>query len=381
MFDECPPWNTVGLAKFCLVPQGKRAGCVFFRRGMAKLGHPLLEGAAMIFSGFNQRTYRFIQWAVVGTLILGCWVLLAQQAGQVAKSRVAPKTYKPGEGDPPFFSDVFQIVIGERPNLGTAGTGSPTPSAGGIAASSSTGSQAALPPAVAGGPWQRLISAEVLENEVKAAKSALDKAVTTPSDFAGRGYKICRTQFTQLAVLFAVINEYDGAVRWKADAAAARDAFSRTAANCKVGSTQAFNEAKQRKADLEELIRGNPFPQKSAATENDWSSIADRSPMMIRLQTAFDDHVRKYTSSDAEFRSSKEKLLSEAQIIALIAEVLCKPGMEDASDSTYTGFARKMQSEALRVIEATKSGDVDQARQAAGQIDQACSTCHESYRG
>ena len=53
-----------------------------------------------------------------------------------------------------------------------------------------------------------------------------------------------RDNFSLLAVLFAVIGQYDGEVRWQKDAANLRTLFGRAGFNCKVGTDNSFSEAK-----------------------------------------------------------------------------------------------------------------------------------------
>jgi len=329
--------------------------------------------------------------ALVGKAVLIAWLCFpancldisrsvwAQQGAGASKPRAPlPKFSK--DAQERFFDDVFSATVGPRPRAVASSPGGQSVAGTASSASSygSSGSSPAGTPAT--GRWQRLISSDVLEDEVKAIKSRLDKTVTSPSDFAGRGYKVCRVEFSELAVLFAVIQEYDGTVRWKADAASARQAFARTAANCKVGSPQAYNEVKQRKQDLEELIRGGTLKQSAAEGDSDWSTLADRSPLMIRLERAFENQIRTATGSSDTFRAEKNSVAHEAQIVAMLAEVLCQPGMEDSGDSNYTGFARQMQEHALEIVEAVKRDDFAKAREAAGQIGQACTACHQNYR-
>ncbi len=337
-----------------------------------KTREPSVVGRYTLSSRLRRPVRNMIALLVLTGMLAATGTLWTQQTKR--KPRVPPKSFSPQETREVFFDNVFETLIGSRP-MGKSGAepASNTTSAPASSVPSSPG------PAVQG-RWAQLISAETIENEVKAIKSQLDKAVTTPSDFAGRGYKIARVQFSELAMLFAIIQEYGSQVRWQADAAGARDAFARTAANCKVGSSQAFNEARQRRGELEDLIRGNAFPVKAQVPENDWSAICDRSPLMIRLQNGY-DMLKRAVGDATSLSQQRGAVMSEAELLAAIAEVLCQPGMEDSGDSTYTGFARTLQSEALRVREAVKANDYDQARQATGQIDQACSLCHESYRG
>src|SRR5262249_46646232 len=85
----------------------------------------------------------------------------------------------------------------------------------------------------AGSGWAAVISGTALEDEVKAQKLMADANVTTPSDFAGNGYKNARRDFMVAAMVFGIIAEYDGDVRWKKEAPTERDLFARTAANAK----------------------------------------------------------------------------------------------------------------------------------------------------
>ena len=228
--------------------------------------------------------------------------------------------------------------------------------------------------------WSKIISASSIEDEVKAIKLATDKNITTPQDFAGRGYKEVRRDFSILAMLFAIINEYDGDVRFKKDAAAARDIFARTASNAKAGNNNVYNEAKKRKDDLLDLINGSALTAKAETEENDWERIADRSPLMQRLATAQEQKLAKWTSSEDAFSEEIESVMREAELIAAIAEALTREGMEDGDDETYAEFADLMKTSALDVVAAVKSNNAEQARKASGEIAKACSDCHDNYR-
>ncbi len=158
-------------------------------------------------------------------------------------------------------------------------------------------------PIPAEGKWSELISAEVLEDEVKSLQMATSQSVTTPGMFTAGGYKSVRRDFSILALLFAVIGEYDGNVRWRQQAPAVRDQLARAAANAKVSSIQAFNEAKQRKLDLNDLVRGGtPNTAKPAERMARWDRVCDRQPLMQRLTIASDERLAPWTASETEFR-------------------------------------------------------------------------------
>jgi len=210
---------------------------------------------------------------------------------------------------------------------------------------------------------------------------AVGETVTTPGEFKGRGYKICRRDLTVAAMLFGIINEYDGEVRFKDSASGLRDVFARTAKNCKVGTTQVYNESKLRKQDLEDIVGGNKYQGRAGDPDLTWEKICDRSPLMQRLETAHDERLQVWCSSTSEFNKNKDKISREAQLVAAMSLVLMKESMEDAGDEDYDNFCKQMKQAGGDIDTAVKQNNYEAARTAVGVISQACTTCHENYRG
>jgi hypothetical protein len=314
-------------------------------------------------------------WLVSG-IALTASLLVAQQK-QTTVKRAKPPKFDPAKVSEYFFEDAFAKVIGERP---AANATAVAPTNGSVAASPTVTSGTTSPAASSGG-WSQLISSTTIEDEIKAIKREVDKNITTPSDFAGRGHKTIRREFSILAMLFAIIAEYEGDVRFKKDAPAARNLFARAANNTKAGgNTTVFSEAKTRKTDLDELLGGSSLTTEGASEAPDWPTIIDRSPLMQRLETAFQGKVTPALSNKDEFAKNTDAVLHESELIGAMATVLTKEGMSDADDETYAGFAKTMKEAAHEVASAVKSNNYDQARAASGKIDKACSQCHESYR-
>jgi cytochrome c556 len=164
-------------------------------------------------------------------------------------------------------------------------------------------------------------------------------------------------------------------------AAGMRDLIGRAGHNCKVGTDASYGEAKLRKDDLENLVRGNPpaTPANIDSTTS-WKKVSDRPPLMTRIEKAQQQGVTVWTANAGDFKKNSDQILHEAQVIAAIAEVIQRDGFEFADDETYLGYARQMRDQAVEVVNAVKSKNYEQARKAAGQIDKACSGCHEGYR-
>lgn len=303
-------------------------------------------------------------------------VALAQtKAPKTVKRAQPPKFNKAGD----FFEDAFKDgLVGERPaDLSkTAASGSPGNSTPGSTPTDGSGAGG-----VAGSGWAALISGPTIEDEIKALKLQVDQNVTTPSDFAGKGYKLARRDFSVLAMLFGIAGEYEGEVRWKGDAPAARDVFARTANNAKVGTQQVWAEAKQRKDELTDLIGGSsPFGGKPAEAKAAWKDVCGRSPLMQHLENIWEPRLKPALADKAQFTANADKSLRDAEMITAIGQVLAKEGMPDADSEEYIKFCDALRDGAKAIADGIKSKNYDQAAGGGAAIGKSCTECHENYR-
>ncbi len=311
-------------------------------------------------------------------IAIACILPALDAWGQSPPKRKYPRAEFPRfnreEVDRVFFDDVFSHLVGARPKRDAAATaGLPTPAA------ANSGREAV--PASVPFAWSQVISSLTIEDEIKSLKLDLDRVVTTPSEFAGRGYKAARLDFSLLTVLFAIIDEYDTDVRWKESAAQARYAFARTAANLKAGgSIQVYNESKLRKQDLDDLVRGAKLAARESGVETTGEGLVDRAPLMQVLETRLEAHLKQWTAAATEFRAESDKIRHEAELVAAIGMVLLSGGMDDADDAEYRRFAESLKQGGRRMAEAAKSLDESAARQAMTEISRSCTDCHEGYR-
>ena len=301
-------------------------------------------------------------------------VLLAQEVGKPKRARLPKWDKFPSHI---FFRDAFREgLVGNRP--ATLG-GTPTSTTAPNNVATSTGVSSSTPRSKT---WASLVSPTTLEDEVKALQIEVQKSVTTPGRFSSGGYQLVRRQFSELAVLFAVITEYDADVRWKKEAPLARDLFAKAAANAKVSSIQAFNEAKQRKFDLEELVRGGTLTSsRPTDTANDWEQIADRRPLMQRMKMGYEEGLSIWTANEKEFAANLPRAKREAELLRMMAVAMTKDGMEDAGDEDYDEYCRQLESTAGALLQAVREKDATAARKATSAMGQSCSACHEDYRG
>jgi hypothetical protein len=310
----------------------------------------------------------------VALFFVAAAVTLLAGAGKVpASRRVKPPQFSEKE-KAAFFADAREKLIGERLKTGATAQ-SPMPAGNNDGPAES--------PVNLGGDsfaWSKIISPEVLEDEIKSTQRQMSKTITTPATFKGGGYKQGRIQLSVLAVMFGIISEYDGDVRWKQQAGAIRDLLARAGFNAKVGTDASYNEAKLRKDDMESLIQGNQLQLNKTTDPPQWSKVSGRPPLMSRMEQAHKDGLTIWTANSADFAKNSDQLIHEAQILAAIAEVIQREGFEFADDEDYLTLARQVRDNSLQVVEAVKQKKYDQARTATGEIGKACTACHEGYR-
>ena len=271
-----------------------------------------------------------------------------------------------------FHEDAFAELDGERPNF-AAPTRRPT-------TAEAPQSDVATAPAAGGLKWSAMVSEETLTDEIKDMKSVLVGAVASQSDFKGGGYDKAREAFSAVALAFGVIAAYDQEIRWKKDAETARDLFARVGSNCKVGTDQSFNESKLRVVDLESLLDGiAPSARPDREDDFRWSQVAGRPALMSRLELA-DATLAAAGAAKADFDKAVDRVLRDAEIVAVIGEVIQQADYEYFDDDTYRGYASAMRDAALRVRSAAQKKDYEAARAALGELKKSCDSCHGDYR-
>lgn len=292
---------------------------------------------------------------------------------QAQDKRAKPPKFSEADTEGVFFESVEKAIRGTRPSL--AELQSKRPGGQSTVAKATTKSD----DAAGVGVWDKLISATSIEDEIKRVKLHYDSAVTQPGPFKSGGYQDARLDLMVLSSLFAVITEYGGEVRWKKDAAAARDLLGRTAFNCNEGTTQVFNEARARKDDLQDLMSGSGLRGRKAEDSNDWTAIADRSPMMEYLEE-LRESLREATAAEASVKSDPDSVRRSAELIAVLGKVLTQEGMDDWDDEDYAGYSDQMTKAAVAVTRGLEVNDYEAIRKAVGAVTQSCDACHGDYR-
>jgi hypothetical protein len=224
-----------------------------------------------------------------------------------------------------------------------------------------------------------MIEADALDIEVKRIAARLATPLVNPAVFKSGGHAECRAEFALLAVLFAVIDDYDGDVRWQRDAAALRDAFAKASVNC-VASDASYTEATRRRDDLADIIRGARLGGEEPGPLEKWSSLTDRKVLMQRMERGVQEGVNPRLANLREFESSAADLRQEAQLLALLAELIHREEYEFWDDETFRDYAHRLGAAASDLSQAAADGNFEAARAAVGRASQSCAACHDGYR-
>ena len=276
--------------------------------------------------------------------------------------RVQPPRWSPDVLDA-FFDDAREHLVGERPKHQAEQPATPPNAEETTDATKQN--------------WSKLIDAETLTAEIKRLHNQLATTLRKSSNFQGGGNLVCQRDFGLLAVLFGVIDKFDGGVRWQRSAKQMQLRCLQAGKNCKAASAQSFSAAKEMHALLGELLRG----QAPAGETTSQPELVDQNLLMQSMEQAIKERLKPALANQREFRKRSQLAFEQAQLLAVLAEVIQQEGYDYADDDTYLVQARQLRKATQDLTQAARDKNYEAARAAAGRVGQSCSNCHEDYRG
>ena len=312
---------------------------------------------------------------VLATLLSGALAAVAVQERKTRQvTRVKRPQFTSRDWDGIYFEDLFEEgLVGDRPASVGPSPGQNPLDNGQLAGGSTSGS-------VRGEfAWSKYVSGSTIEDEVKLIQARLVHEVTTPLKFKSE-YARAHQSFSILSMLFAIIRQYDGDVRWKRFAGEAQVSFEKAASNARVGSRQAFESCKRQKSELDEMIRGGNFAgSEKPPGQLDWSLVVDRTPIMNRMQESH-DALKRLTAAKRGFIADIDRVYHESQLVSAMAQALIRENMLDVDDDEYVEFAKSLSESANELTDASKNQNFESAAVAVNLIGQTCDNCHEGRR-
>ena len=307
---------------------------------------------------------------VTPALLVGAFLLSGATVADQPPRRAKPAPWSQDVLDA-FFDDARHHLVGERPQAVASEAGEKLPVSSllpgmGKARAATT-------------KWSDLVTADTLTTEVKRLNIALTAALAKPAQFKGGGNLQCRRDFSVLAVLFGLISEFDREVRWQKSAAMMKSRCAHSSELCKAGSDESYAASQNVQRLLDNLIRGQAVDLAPAPADVEVFEVLPQ--LMQRMEQALKGNVSPSLSNASEFRKRKQAIAQDAEILALLAEVICEESHGFADDETYLGHARTLREASRKLRRAIGDGSYEAARAAAGDVSQSCSECHDGYRG
>jgi cytochrome c556 len=315
---------------------------------------------------------RFAALAVLISLSLSlvAGIVLAQRASNAGRKKGPPTSFDPRVEDA-FFADVLKAhgkgTLEDALKSGGPAAGQPKT----VESDGGGGGEAG---------WAKVISADTLESEIKTAINEAGPHVDSKTKWA-TGHRKVRALYSTMAVCFAVIAKYDGEVKYKKSALALRDGLSRAAANAKVNSDQALQEAKARLNDLIQVRNGGGGPAAdNADPKAPFKAIVDVSEAMKRMASAHEEGecLKVWIAAADGFKSKKAQIVHQAEMLGMLAKVLQDPSYEYPDE--FGQIAKGVQTAAEEIVQAVKADNHQAAQTAVGKITNACTNCHGKFR-
>lgn len=274
-----------------------------------------------------------------------------------------------------FFEDARTVVVGERPDYERLNGQTDGQLDG------SGSEQATLGESSGDRDWSQLISPDTIETEIKRLAKAVANDTQAAGPFKGGGYKLCRRHFTMLAALFDVVAQHDSDIRWQNVSSGLRDLFADAAQQCSKGTDESYRVANDRAEDLSDLVRGQRLATLTEDAKSNWNESIDRAQLMQRMEMAQKDRFSSWLESERTLRRNQDELIHQAEVLAMLGQMIQHEGFDFWDDETFVGFAQDLTSAAADLAVAAEEGNLANARAAAIRIGRTCADCHEGYRG
>ena len=316
------------------------------------------------------RNSRFLfRWPLVcGLFSLGLAFPSAQAEEPPRRARPPKWTQEETEV---FFQDAREHLVGPRP----------TPSLSSTAQEAASGDkEPSKTPQASIARWSSIIDAETLQAEVKRLHINLNTNLARPAKFKGGGNLQCQRDFSVLAVVFEIIHDFDKDIRWKSSALGMAVQSLRASEACSTGTDDSYATAQEVHARLTDLLRGQR-PSFSASDGSDGNRTPGFPQLMQRMEQALTEKISPSLSNARSFRKAKLVVSQEAQVLAVLAEVICQQRFDYGDDETYLEYSRTLRDSCESLGRAARDGNYEAARKATGTITKSCSECHEGYRG
>lgn len=229
--------------------------------------------------------------------------------------------------------------------------------------------------------WSKLISAPTIEREIGLIAAAAPEDVKNPGFYKSKGWAEAEKHHGMLAALFQVSANYDGKVKWQDKATGMRDVAAPAGIGAMNKDDAGFEAAKKSTDAVAALLKNGKVDAPAGDKMKPWGGeVVEFVTIMKRMEDAQRLKLDKWTTTENEFTAKAEVIIYEAELMAMMSQIILDESYSLASEGDYRDLATELRDLGVAIAQGTKDKQFDKVRSAVGSINKACDNCHTKYR-
>lgn len=258
-----------------------------------------------------------------------------------------------------------------------------TPVGTDAATAESTAEPSADTPSSADVSWSELITAELINEEVRFLRNEMQTRLTNMGAYKRSTLEL--PVFGSAIAFFAeVASRHDGDIPWKKHADHIRVLGTRIAAVTSTAQAQtrnSYDEVNDAYLTINEILNNNtPAELPEIEEENpDFADFADMSYLMKRLERG-QQWMQTNTGSESGFNDKQAAALRETAVMAALAQAFYSENYGYADDEEFTGYLDKLRDAGTGMRKAVEEKDFSKYDELRSSASQQCTQCHSVYK-
>lgn len=225
--------------------------------------------------------------------------------------------------------------------------------------------------------WSKLISAELLQDEIKQVRNRLTTNLRTLGNY-NRNIDSIASDGIVLSTLAMIVQAHSGDINWKEKAPNIRNLSYDIYMNAEGTGRSSFDATEKPFVKVMTLMDGGPAPKEEVEAVVPFSDIADRSSMMQRIEKAA-NWLQKDVVSESDMVDKQSDIRREAAVLATLGTIVSLPEYDSAQEEDYKKFIKQLIDNSVAASEATQTDNFEAYQTAISAVHSACGACHQKY--
>lgn len=325
------------------------------------------------------------------------------EAPRTRKKSTKPKgTARKGEQRKGIPKDVWpevwlenpsEVAAQKGPGMGDGGAPAGTPTAPATVATRTAAEPTAepspattpdssptpAPPAGGSSDWVSLLGPEGFADESKSIRSNLTAKLQSVGTFNG-AYRDIQVDAAVLAALAQIAPDYSDAPSWKKNAVLVRDVAAELGREANSVGDKFYKPSREAFDKLDSLLSGSVPPGlESGPPKMQFVNISPRYPLMKRFERA-QTYLKGSVNNADLLKKEADKVLREAGVVALLAQVILSEGYDSSDDDLYRELVSGVREGALKVVAAARDQEFDAYTAGLDLMYKSCTKCHSEFK-